>query len=232
MSSGFEVIVETRDGSVRRLEPSWTRKGWFGRRIRANAVAAAARTLPRFTRTAVRTYGWIDTYNQRTIVVEPPRLVTRTEWGAKDAKRPHTTTPWNNQTPVVVHWPAMGNTRVPRTDEAERALCRSWQDFHMGVRDFNDIAYHYAISQRGIVYQMRPPETIGAHAGSNLGNARPGIIFMVGNDEAPSQQAVDAFNRLRIRVLGNYGPIHGHNQYSPTQCPGPRIIPALNRGTP
>jgi N-acetylmuramoyl-L-alanine amidase len=227
-SGWYEVIATTRDGKQRRVNPFWTRQGRVGWK-RAFGLRTLVRADPRFTHAIIRPYGWID---QRTTVIRQPRLVTRTQWGARDAKQAYTTTSWDARTPVVVHWPGIGNTRIPRTDAAERAQLRRWQDSHMDANGWNDIGYHYAISQRGIVYQCRPVETVGAHAGSNLGNRRPGILFMVGNDEAPSQQAVDAFNRLRTRVLGNYGPIHGHNQYSPTQCPGPRIIPALNRGTP
>jgi N-acetylmuramoyl-L-alanine amidase len=44
------------------------------------------------------------------------------------------------------------------------AIVRSYQDYHMDSKGWNDIGYNFLVGEDGNVYEGRGWETVGAHA--------------------------------------------------------------------
>jgi N-acetylmuramoyl-L-alanine amidase len=113
---------------------------------------------------------------------------------------------------------------------------KNTQHYHMvgrakeGKKPFSDIGYHFLISGDGVVAQGRPSTVLGAHAGgANKGNI--GIALMGDfNKLQPTQNQMESLKRLiaYTGVKHNINPrsngwLHGHSQYSNTDCPGSNL---------
>ena len=56
---------------------------------------------------------------------------------------------------AVIHWPGSGETDSFDNDAEIASALRGWQNFHMDVRGWSDIAYQVAFSQDGDVWNLR-----------------------------------------------------------------------------
>ena len=125
-----------------------------------------------------------------------------------------------------------------------RATLRSIQAFHMDSRGWCDVGYHFLIDQSGVIWEGRPLEILGAHAGDparNRGNV--GISFIgcfdddecggIGGPRRPSAASIEAAGRLVRRLSTRFGitvstsTLKGHRDHISTTCPGDNLYSRL-----
>lgn len=131
---------------------------------------------------------------------------------------------WGN-VPMVIH-----HTVTPASEDAVQAARRI--DREHRARGYNGIGYHLLVHQDGEIVEGRPPEVVGAHAGTNEGNRWPGVALIGDYRYArvtPAQTA--ALNWIEKDYLPRFG-AHvtrrvRHGDLYPTACPGPNAGPAL-----
>ena len=110
------------------------------------------------------------------------------------------------------------------------------RNYHMRVRRFGDIGYHYFINGAGQLKAGRNEKWVGAHTRTypNSMNYRSLGIALTGNfeNEEPSQAQIDALtnilNKLRIKYLIPRANVLGHKEIPhPTACPGKNLLAFL-----
>ncbi len=152
--------------------------------------------------------------------------VTRAAWGAR------TRDCYSPQAPSMI---TIHHTETPSNDAMSTAArLRQIQNYHIDVRGFCDIGYHFLVGQDGQVYQGRPENVVGAHAGGhNQDNV--GIAFVgTFNDAAPSDAMMSAAARIMGALARGYGislsrtTVKGHRELGNTDCPGDALDARLD----
>lgn len=140
-----------------------------------------------------------------------PKIILRSEWGAKQTKQADPHTPRK----ITLHHSG-GNLTI-----------KEMQDLHIDTNKWLDIGYHYVIDKEGKVYQGRPVQRIGAHVqGFNVGNVG---ICLVGNfqQEKPTPMQLEMTESLCAWVCWVYeisvSNIYKHSDLVPTLCPGKNL---------
>lgn len=88
------------------------------------------------------------------------------------------------------------------------------------------IGYHFIIDPSGRIYEGRPLQYQGAHAGNNLVNRLNIGICLIGNFDVqrvpPAQRAalLSALDRLCLQYGINRAAVFGHKKFKVTECPG------------
>lgn len=163
-----------------------------------------------------------------------PQHFTRSDWGARPPEPgPGPLTP-ELVRGIVLHWPGMAQPihEVP----AVKAALRSWQDYHMDVKGWSDIAYQVAIDQLGNTYQLRGLRTQSGANGDTTTNERYGaLLLVIAPGEQPSVAMTLAVRRTIARhreLFSSSSAILGHGQVrpEPTSCPGPAVQAAIDGG--
>ncbi|RMH39677.1 MAG: hypothetical protein D6689_15865 [Deltaproteobacteria bacterium] len=135
----------------------------------------------------------------------------------------------------TVYRMAIHHTETPTDDSlSPEARLRNIQSYHMNVRGWCDIGYHYLMSRDGRLWQGRPDHLLGAHAGgANTGNI--GIAAMGSHDATPiTDRQVDSLAALVAALAREHGVpidrsrIKGHRQYKSTSCPGNALYAQLD----
>ena len=135
---------------------------------------------------------------------------------------------------IALHWPGMTS---PIHDQAKvAAALRGWQDYHMDVRGWSDIAYQVAVDQAGRAWILRGLTTRSAANGDADVNSRYGALLLVlAPGETPSD-AMEATVRGVIADFRRHFPagtaIKPHSAVRPagTDCPGDAARAAITRG--
>ncbi len=103
------------------------------------------------------------------------------------------------------------------------------------------IGYHFIIDPSGRVYEGRPLQYQGAHAGNNAVNRLNIGICLIGNFDIqrvpPAQRGalLTALDRLCLQYGINRSAVFGHKKFKVTECPGrflSQIIDAYARREP
>ena len=150
----------------------------------------------------------------------------RGEWGARPA---NCSSSLGTVTRMAIH-----HTETPTNDSmSPPARLRQIQSYHMDVKGWCDIGYHYLVSRDGRVWEGRPDTQLGSHAGgANTGNI--GISIMGSHDATPVTQAqVDVIAGLVRGLATAHGVpmdrtrIKGHREYKSTSCPGDALFAQL-----
>jgi hypothetical protein len=109
---------------------------------------------------------------------------------------------------------------------------RDIQNLHMDQQKWADIAYHFGIDGRGVVYAGRDLNVRGASvAGYNTGTV--GVV-VIGDfqEETPAPAQLDSLQKL-VRWLAqtlHLTHLAGHYEFNPeTVCPGAAMQPNLDR---
>ncbi len=109
--------------------------------------------------------------------------------------------------------------------EAEKAVMRQFQNYHMDGHGWSDIGYHRVIFASGNVYEGRNFAATGAHAIN--ANHTTGYCFVMGPGDEPTPAMIRTFHEMRhVDGVTRY---KGHNQWpgNATACPGPRLTEVL-----
>src|SRR5262245_51159723 len=150
----------------------------------------------------------------------------RSEWGARS---PRCTSSLGSAYRMAIH-----HTETPTNDSmSPQARLRQIQSYHMDVKGWCDIGYHYLVSRDGRVWEGRKDTELGSHAGgANTGNI--GISIMGSHDATPvTQTQVDVIAGLvRSLAIAHDVPmdrtrIKGHREYKSTSCPGDALFAQL-----
>lgn len=171
--------------------------------------------------------------------VAPPRIVTRAEWGANEARR-HTQSHFGDLNSLVIHHTVTDPTDDPAAD------LREIYRLHLAREDgrWGDIGYHFLIHPNGHIHEGRRARTYaegelhdahnaegaflrGIHArGANWATAG---IALIGDyrDTRPTVPALASLTQLSAWLCARHaidpverGSIIGHMDTSATACPG------------
>lgn len=88
------------------------------------------------------------------------------------------------------------------------------------------IGYHFIIDPSGRVYEGRPLQYQGAHAGNNLVNRLNIGICLIGNFDVqrvpPAQRTalLSALDRMCLQYGISRASVYGHKKFKVTECPG------------
>ena len=120
---------------------------------------------------------------------------------------------------IIVH-----HTATPST-----ATIESIRNYHVNVRGWRDIGYHYLIQRDGVIRLGRPEEIIGAHCSGH--NAVSIGVAVIGNfEEAISNGEVAAQMRALECLLGDLvfrypgACVVPHRKLAATLCPGRYLV--------
>eukprot|EP00057_Strongylocentrotus_purpuratus_P032237 XP_787018.3 PREDICTED: peptidoglycan-recognition protein SC2 [Strongylocentrotus purpuratus] len=160
-------------------------------------------------------------------VVERPRIISRSEWGARS---PTSTTNLNTNLPyaVVHHTDTISCT----TEASCKSLVQKIQNFHMDTKGWSDIGYNYLIGGDGNVYEGRGSNNRGAHAAGY--NSKSIGISVIGrfSSSAPKQNQLKMLDKVLKSAVksGTLQPSYtliGHRHVSRTVCPGDALYNEL-----
>ncbi len=158
-----------------------------------------------------------------------PKIFSKDEWGA-DPNAYVSTSIRSPVTQIILHHDA-SETPDDMTWGQAAARMRDHQDYHIRVRGYSDIGYHYVIAPAGWVFEGRSIHYVGAHTyGQNWDSL--GICLM-GNFEIdyPDQRAIDALVRLVVWLQGQHPnklPLFPHLLYNKTVCPGKNLYEIMD----
>lgn len=153
-----------------------------------------------------------------------PEVIPRSSWGAKPPRRNHT---YRSTTRYIVwhHTVSPGCGILPHDQEIKAQ--RTMQAYHTSSKfGAIDIAQHYTVYQSGRIYEGRPHNVVGAHAGTSHANAISIGIEHQGNFNLcrPTAQQLDASVRLIAWLCTVYSlsesAIRPHSDFVATSCPG------------
>ena len=141
---------------------------------------------------------------------------------------------------TALHWPGMSSPIDAAGDIGKRRVAsalRGWQNYHMDVRGWSDIAYQAAVDQAGRKWTLRGlPIKSGANGNDDVNTRYGAILLILGPGEAPSA-AMKATTRevvaeFKARFPGCRSKPYGHRDVRPagTDCPGPLAYAAIQRG--
>nr|CAD7445072.1 unnamed protein product [Timema bartmani] len=175
-----------------------------------------------------------------------PSTISRAEWGARTpAVEPQR--PWRSLLSPT-WWCIMGEQRSTATTRPRyrhvtsrksntslssrgrekntcSAIVRSYQNYHIDTKGWNDIGYSFVIGEDGHVYEGRGWDFIGAHAPGY--NTQSIGICVIGDfsDRLPNEEALTTLSELiscgvDIGKIGEGYHVIGHRQARDTLCPG------------
>lgn len=161
------------------------------------------------------------------------KMLPRSDWTSTRDNR-HTPLSRTATTSITVHYPASGNRTHAGESKAKTAQwLEGWRKLHVNGHGWADIGYNYAVDQAGRVWFLTGNDR-GAHAGTNAGNSTSvGVLFIVGNNEKPTEKAINAFRELRahlLKSLPNATRVRGHKDWKSTACPGPHLYALVKSG--
>ena len=119
------------------------------------------------------------------------------------------------------------NSATPSSADKGLATVKSFANYHMNVRGWKAIGYHFVIDKNGVIWFGRKLSVIGSHAGPN-GNPGSVGVCLIGNFETtdkPTEAQKNALaalhNALYDLFYGNVkNRIRFHREFMSTGCPG------------
>ena len=162
-------------------------------------------------------------------------ILARSEWTA--ANRGGGSLAAEKVTGITLHYPASGNTKLNELSKGQVASrLRGWRSYHVSTLGWADIGYNFAVDGSGRTWELRGAGRQGVHAG-NVNPIRIGILLIVGDNEEPTKEAIDAVNELwawlqknHFANIGRSVLGHGQEAGNSTQCPGPKVRALISNG--
>lgn len=141
----------------------------------------------------------------------------------------------------ALHWPGMAKPIDAAGAIGLRRVCsalRGWQNYHMDVRGWSDIAYQAAFDQAGRKYTLRGLNIQSGANGNQDVNVRFGAFLLVlAPGEKPSAAMIATVKEVGgefcARFTDSRRKPYGHRDVRPagTDCPGPLAYAAIQAGT-
>ncbi len=161
------------------------------------------------------------------LAVDGLDVQSRASWGARPSR---CSAPLGTVYRMAIH-----HTESPTVDTlSPAARLRQIQSYHMDVKGWCDIGYHYLVSRDGKIWEGRPATQLGSHSGgANTGNV--GIALMGSHDTTPiNDTQIDSVVTIIRSTASAYGiaidrsVVKGHRQYKSTSCPGDKLMSQLD----
>ncbi|XP_046831405.1 peptidoglycan recognition protein 3-like [Vespa crabro] len=153
---------------------------------------------------------------------EIPNIISRQQWGARSPKT--TTRPLRINPPpyVIIHH---SDTVSCNTQAICQARVRSFQNYHMDTKKWNDIGYNFLVGEDGNVYEGLGWGKHGSH--SIPYNSKSIGICIIGNftNTTPNPASIRttknliAYGVANNKIKSDYK-LLGHRQTAQTDCPG------------
>lgn len=159
--------------------------------------------------------------------------LSRSAWGAR-ASRGSSPLVASEVDGIAVHWPGMA--KPISSQSAVASALRGWQNYHMDVRGWSDIAYQVAVDQAGRAWTLRGPRTRSGANGDADVNRRYGALLLI---LAPGEQPSEAMKATVRGVIADFREIfpkgtlirpHSAVRPADTDCPGDAARAAIARG--
>lgn len=155
---------------------------------------------------------------------------TRGEWGA----RFHPGNPMpagRTKGKLVIHHTYRPDIPCGTTRELERHHMREMEAFHEGKWG-QGIGYDFLAFQAGRAYEGKGWGWVGTHTGGHNTDALGVCAVIDGNHRAPSDALWETLREIadasvRGGFLSPSYTVHGHRDFSATDCPGSLIYPLL-----
>ncbi|WP_060880151.1 peptidoglycan recognition protein family protein [Streptomyces scabiei] len=165
------------------------------------------------------------------------KLVTRTQWGARDYKRPNGATGYSRaRRGVKVHY--LGTAYTDRPHNQCAAYVRQLQNQHMDGNGWSDIGYSFLVCTHGYVYEGRGLKRRNSANGNTALNEQDyAVCLLVGSTglvTAPDAQlhgARDAIDYCREEGPAGHW-LGGHRDGYATECPGDHVYAWVEKGAP
>ncbi|WAR05965.1 PGSC2-like protein [Mya arenaria] len=150
-------------------------------------------------------------------------IVTRSQWGARDAKSNRTM-----HTPVSEFFIHHTDTPTCTDITSCKARVQGIQNYHMDHNGWSDIGYNFLVGEDGNVYEGRGWSFVGAHT-QNYNSIAFGAS-MIGRYDShlPNDKALTAVKNLiacgiqLCKIRSNYR-LYGHRDAGQTSCPGDNL---------
>jgi peptidoglycan hydrolase-like protein with peptidoglycan-binding domain len=130
----------------------------------------------------------------------------------------------------------VGASRLNLKDKSHSHCISTWKGFrtfHMGPqRGWADIGYAWGICPHGIVMEGRGFDRVqAAQPGGN--STFQSVQFMIGGNEQPTPEAIEAFKLLRawLRSRGVGAVVRDHGTFISTSCAGGPVRALIANGT-
>ena len=156
---------------------------------------------------------------------------TRTDWGASPTRSNHDRMTTIRR--VTIHHSAQLSDAT--TERAVAREIRAIQKSHQQGRNWADIGYHYIIDRGGRVWEGRPIDVQGAHAGNpQLNRGNVGIVLLGNfNLQVVNSDQKHSLRTLLYYLMGRYGVtesgIETHRELKSTECPGADLQRVVDR---
>lgn len=140
---------------------------------------------------------------------------------------------------VAVHWtgPAVPKAVYNGDEQAVAQYLEAIRRYHVINRGWSDIAYNFAIDTQGRRWKLRGARYISGANGDEYVNMRYlAIVCLIGEGQVPSRKMLRALKWLNFRLRLRYPratriTTHAAIRPTPTACPGPDLIEAVNNGS-
>ncbi len=172
----------------------------------------------------------------------PPRIITRSEWGANESYRFTESGEWWTLRYASVRHAIVHHTETSNVEQPLQAI-RAVQYYHSVTRGWYDIGYNFLVDRFGNIYQGRVggQDVVGGHAFA-FANGSSGISFIGNHNFASVSSSAlagmvaivawavrfrDPFGRSAFQGLASLPTICGHRDVLSTSCPGDLAYPQL-----
>ncbi len=151
----------------------------------------------------------------------------RAEWGARATR---CTSAIASPYRVTIH-----HSETPTSDGlSPEARLRNIQSYHMDVNGWCDVGYHYLQSRDGRLWEGRPANLHGAHAGGSNNTGNLGVAVIGTHDATPITAAqVTSLGALVGGLSDQHGiqldraHVKAHRELKDTSCPGDALFAQL-----
>ncbi|MET8113830.1 peptidoglycan recognition protein family protein [Streptomyces prasinus] len=165
------------------------------------------------------------------------KLITRTQWGARDYRTPNGATPYSQpRRGVKLHY--LGTPYSDRAHEQCAAYVRQLQAQHMDGNGWSDIGYSFVVCTHGSVYEGRGlKRRNSANGNTTLNEQDYAVLLLVGSSglTKPTDAQLDGA-RDAIEYCRREGPagdwLGGHRDGYATACPGDAVYAWVKAGAP
>lgn len=156
-------------------------------------------------------------------------IISRHIWRARKPTKPQFTVPLSERKYLFAHYLGEEDAKPDRLAQLQ------WvQRFHQDYNKWSDIGYNFVIDQDGRIYEGRGRDAVGAHCpGFNRNGI--GVLFMMGDNDEPSEDAKQAFVALHKDLENTKGgtlKLKGHRDGKSTACPGESLYAWVTAGAP
>ncbi|XP_043270911.1 peptidoglycan-recognition protein SC2-like [Venturia canescens] len=159
----------------------------------------------------------------------PPSIITRAQWGARSPRKAPEALKERPPPFVVVHHSATDGCTSQAVCEAR---VRSFQNYHMDTKHWDDIGYNFLVGEDGNVYEGRGWDVRGAHSKDYNGKSIGICVIGTFEEREPQPAAIKSTKDLiaygvSLGEINSSYVLYGHRQTSSTLCPGTTFYESL-----